>query len=115
MGTLYCHRCGVALGHLNDVYTSDPLGTPYQLTKFMKHTVPSALFDVVSVFETTSTGRYERYVVDAAASGAIEIDDHGRRNFIWLAGKRTGFRCEGGILRGPQEGIIERCITKNGP
>ncbi len=86
MAARYCHRCGVSLGLLNDVYTSEPLGTTYQLAKFMKHTVPSVLYEAVSVFESTSTGRYERYVVDAGASGAIEIDDRGRRNISWLAG-----------------------------
>ena len=105
MATRYCHRCSVCLGLLGDVYTSEPLGTGYQLAKFMKHTVPSGLYDAVSVFESTSTGRYERHIVDAGASGAVEIDDAGRRNIIWLAGERTGFRWESGVLQGPQDGV----------
>jgi hypothetical protein len=36
----YCHRCAAALGYLQDMYTSDPLQSPYQLEKFIKHTVP---------------------------------------------------------------------------
>lgn len=105
MAACYCHPCSAKLGLLNDVYTSEPLGTQYQLTKFMKHTVPSTCHDVVSVFESTSTGRYEQYVVDAGASGAVEIDDRGRRNIVYLAGERAGFRWERGVLQGPQDGI----------
>jgi len=67
MAIVYCHRCGVSLGLLGEVYTSDPLGTPYQLLKFMKHAVPSSHYQAVSVFETTSTGRYDRHIVDATA------------------------------------------------
>lgn len=105
MATRYCYPCGVDLGLLNNVYTSDVLGTTYQLTKFMKHSVPSQFHGVVSVFESTSTGRYEKYIVDTVASGAVEVDDQNRRNFIWLAGERTGFRYEHGILQGPQDGV----------
>ncbi len=105
MAARYCHACSVCLGFLNDVYTSEPLGTQYQLAKFMKHTVPSGLHDAVSVFESRSTGRYEQHVVDVGASGAVEIDDRGRRNIIWFAGERTGLRWEGGVLQGPQDGV----------
>jgi long-subunit fatty acid transport protein len=94
MATRYCHRCGVDLGLLNNVYT----------TKFMKHTVPSSLSPIVSVFESMSTGRYEN-VISTVASGAVEIDDQNRRNFIWLAGERTGFGYEHGALQGPQDGV----------
>ena len=105
MTVRYCHQCGVELSLLRDVYTSEPLGTSYQLGKFMKHTAPNPLLDVVSVFETTSEGRYRNYIVDAAASGGVELDDAGRRNIVWLAGERTGFRYEAGRLAGPTDGI----------
>jgi len=105
MITRYCHRCGANLGLFGDVYTNDVLGTPYQLSKFMKHTVPNAFWNAVSVFETASTGRYADYVVNAVASGAVEIDHMGRRNFIWLAGELTGFRYEQGVAQAPQDGV----------
>lgn len=105
MTTRYCRPCGAELGFLNDVHSSDVLGTTYQLTKFMKHTVPRAFLDSVSVFETASTGRYADYVVDTAACGTVEIDDRNRRNLIWLAGDRTGFRYKGRILQGPADGV----------
>lgn len=100
----YCHRCAARLGYLQDVYTSDPLQSQYQLDKFIKHTVPLS-HPSASVFDSTSTGEYASYVVDAAASGAVELDVYGRRNFIWLAGRPTGFSYKDGALVGPTDGV----------
>jgi len=100
----YCHRCAVILGHLQDVYTSAPLQSQYQLDKFIKHAVPLT-HPSASVFNITRTGPYANYVVDTAASGAVELDAHGRRNFIWLAGHPTGFSYMDGVLIGPTDGV----------
>lgn len=100
----YCHRCAALLGYLQDVYTSDPLQSPYQLDRFMKHTLPLS-HPSASVFNSTSTGDYANYVVDAAASGGVEFDAHGRRNIIWLAWRPTGFDCKNGALAGPTDGV----------
>ena len=102
--TYYCHRCAAQRGYLQDVYTSDPLQSPYQLDKFIKHTVPFS-HPSASVFNNTSTGEYASYVVDAAASGAVELDAYGRRNFVWLAGRPTGFSYKDGALVGPTDGV----------
>jgi hypothetical protein len=77
------------------VYTSDPLQSQYQLDKFIKHTLPLS-HPSASVFKSTSTGDYANYVVGAAASGAVELDAYDRRNFIWLAGRPTGFSYKDG-------------------
>jgi len=100
----YCHRCSAQLGYLQDVYTSDPLQSQYQLDKFIKHTLPLS-HPSASVFNSTSTGDYANYVVDAAASGVVELDAQGRRNFIWLAGRPTGFSYKNGALIGPTDGV----------
>ena len=100
----YCHRCAARLGYLQDVHTSDPLQSPYQLDKFIKHTLPLS-HPSASVFNSMSTGDYANYVVDAAASGAVELDAYGRRNFIWLAGRPTGFSYKDGALVGPTDGV----------
>jgi hypothetical protein len=100
----YCHSCAARLGYLQDVYTSDPLQSPYQLGKFIKHALPLS-HPSASVFNSTSTGEYANYVVDAAASGAVELDARGRRNFIWLAGHPTGFSYKDGALVEPTEGV----------
>ena len=102
--TYYCHRCAAQRGYLQDVYTSDPLQSPYQLDKFIKHTVPFS-HPSASAFNNTSTGEYASYVVDAAASGAVELDAYGRRNFVWLAGRPTGFSYKDGALVGPTDGV----------
>ncbi len=102
--THYCHRCAVRLGFLQDAYTSDPLQSQYQLGKFVKHTLPPS-HPFASVFNSTSTGDYAGYVVNTAASGAVEIDGHGRRNIIWIAGRPTGFSLQNGALVGPTDGV----------
>jgi len=102
--TYYCHPCAMRLGFVQDVYTSDPLQSEYQLDKFIKHTVPLS-HPFASVFNSTSTGDYAAYVVDAAASGAVEFDAQGRRNLIWIAGRPTGFRFQNGVLVGPTDGV----------
>src|SRR5262245_12080078 len=96
----YCHRCATRRGYLQNVYTSDPLQSSYQLDKFIKHTLPLS-HPSTSVFNSTSTGKYANYVVDATASGAVELDARGRRNFVWLAGHPTGFSYMDGALIAP--------------
>jgi hypothetical protein len=43
---------------MGKVPDGDLLGTPYQLEKHIKHTVPDAKYDVQSVFNNTSTQVY---------------------------------------------------------
>jgi hypothetical protein len=76
--TYYCHSGAAQLGLLQDVYTSDPLQTMYQLEKFVKHTIPPS-HPCWSLFNSTSTGDYANYVVATAASGAVELDARSRR------------------------------------
>ena len=90
MSKYYCHRCSVSNGYYINVYTSEPLGTPYQLAKFWKHTVPSTQDGIVSVFNSTSTGLYERYIIDAVDSGVVEFDHRRHRNIIGMAGEHIG-------------------------
>ena len=104
MTQYYCRRCAKALGHLANVYTSDPLQSTYQMEKLVKHVVPGLNRDS-SVFNSTSTGPYANYVVNAAASGAVELDSRGRRNIIWPAGRPTGFDYRNGALVGPTDGV----------
>jgi hypothetical protein len=101
---IYCHQCAQRLGLLADVYTSAPLQSKYQLNKFTKHTIPHS-HPSASVFGTTSTGEYVKYVADAAASGSVEIDAYGRRNIIRMPGHPTGFRIDKGATLGPTDGV----------
>ncbi len=101
----YCHKCAASLGHLSRAYTSEPLGTTYQLAKFIKHTVPDPKFRIQSVFESGTTQKYAAYIVEASLSGSVELDDKGRRNIIWAAGEPTGFLFKSGALVRPQDAV----------
>lgn len=105
MPTYYCHSCASKLGHLNPAYTTQPLGTTYQLGKFMKHTVPDPTLDIQSVFDSADTQKYADHIVQASLSGSVEFDDLGRRNVIWAAGEQTGFQYANGNLVQPQDAV----------
>jgi hypothetical protein len=99
---IYCRLCAGRLGHLTDVFIGAPVLSTYQLGKFLKHTAAGG---DASVFSSTSTGPYGDYIVSAAASGLVEVDDKGRRNFIFIAGQPTGFDYRNGTLIGPTEAV----------
>jgi hypothetical protein len=80
------------------------LQSQYQLDKFAKHILPLSQ-PSASVFNSTSAGNYANYVVDAGASGAVELDAYGRRNIILIAGRPTGFSYVAGALVGPTDGV----------
>lgn len=95
-------------GYLQDVYTSGPLQSSYQLKKFMMHSVPqspSTSKATHSLFTNPSTSQYQDYIVNAVYSGAVKIDGN-RRNFIFAAGRHTGFSYEYGVLAGPTDGVL---------
>ena len=93
------------MGHLSPAYTSQPLGTTYQLAKFIKHTVPDPGLPIQSVFESNSTQKYATYIVEASLSGSVEFDNKGRKNIIWAAGEPTGFQFKDGSLMRPQDAV----------
>jgi len=90
MPTYYCHNCAIKSGYLSNYYPSSPVGSSYQLEKYIKHTNPDPSFDYLSVFSIPSTDEYKNYVVSASCSGSVEIDNEGRRNIIYVAGKNIG-------------------------
>ena len=104
----YCHTCAAGRGYLANVFTSGLLQSTYQLEKYMKHTLPSSLSTsgaVQTFFSNPSTSEYETHVVDAINSGAVKI--HGkRRNFIFAAGRQTGWSCTYGVFAGPTDGVL---------
>ena len=48
---------------------------------------------------------YADHLRNGLLYGAIEVDDNGRTNIIWAAGKETGFRYEAGQFNGPCDAI----------
>jgi hypothetical protein len=72
------------------VDTSSLTGSKYQLDKFVKHTAPQGNYNLNSVFASSSYQSYRDWLVDATASGSLEVDDMGRHNLVYVAGEKTG-------------------------
>lgn len=105
VSVFYCHRCGAEEGFLRQASTGGFLQSSYQLQKFMKHTIPSTVHDVASVFNDPSTQTYANYIVNTFASGCIEIDDRNRLNVMWVAGKQVGMKLEKGVPVLPADAV----------
>ncbi len=73
----------------------------------MKHTAPSAsaVYPINSVFNDSTYQSYENHIVNAAASGFLEIDDKGRKNIIWFAGSQIGVEYHNGVFVTPTDGV----------
>jgi hypothetical protein len=110
---IYCHPCGRARQRVYRPPT-DPLATPYQLGKYLKHTVVDPTFMVQSIFNSTSTQAYEHYVVEATTAGAVELDGWGRWNLIVAAGKEVGVRYKRGRPVAPQDAIKAVLSSEDG-
>ena len=101
----YCHKCAQQLGLTNDLPTGKVIQTPYQYNKYLKHTVEGSTYRIHSIFSDPSTSAYADHIVNAMCEGAVEIDDFGRKNIIWCAGRHTGFRYESGKLIRPSDAV----------
>ena len=105
MSTHYCHSCAVALGMVAPTLLGPLQQTQYQLSKFIKHTAPTGTYPKNSIFHQPDHQAYEKYIVTAAASGYLEIDDHGRKNLIYFAGQETGLCRDGSGFSWPCSGV----------
>ncbi|MBR10820.1 MAG: hypothetical protein CMP48_24475 [Rickettsiales bacterium] len=92
MGSYYCHKCATEESYLNPSGSENLnfTGSAYQLTKFLKHTLPVTQSGLVSVFVDPSYLTYKDYTVNTLFSGSVEIDDSGRKNILWLANENAG-------------------------
>lgn len=92
MSTYYCHECARRDGHISPVVPTSglPPASGYLLEKFIKHTIETSGHPINSVFNDPRWGVYQNYIVAGAASGALEIDDLGRKNLVFFAGRETG-------------------------
>jgi hypothetical protein len=103
MSIYCCHNCGHS--RFGSPSTGKLLDTPYQLEKFIKHTIPSTGYDRASVFRDPSTQAFGNYWVNARASGCYEIDDMGRCNIIWFASSTVGDLYENGKAGLPEDAV----------
>jgi hypothetical protein len=71
-------------------------GSDYQFGKFIKHTVPIGGYEnVLSIFNRPDYSGYLNYTVSASLSGCAQVDDSGRSNLIWYAGRHVGMTYSG--------------------
>lgn len=105
MSDYYCHNCAKSLGLLRNVYTSNLMVSEYQLEKYIKHSIPSQDYPYHSVFDNSSTDVYRNYVINASCSGSVEIDNKGRRNIVWIAGRKVGAFFKNGKLHLPHDAV----------
>jgi len=81
------------------------LGSVEQYGSHYKHTVPESRFPIQPVFSDPSTSAYGDHLVNAILAGAVEIDDLGRTNIIWAAGRETDCGNEFGHLIQPADAM----------
>ena len=90
MSDFYCHECAAKNGWMNVATEANLTGTPYQNGRFIKHTTPSGIYPIISVFDDPSYSANSGYLASASMFGCLEVDDSGRRNLVWDAEKRVG-------------------------
>jgi hypothetical protein len=107
MPQYYCHQCAISNSLVRPASPSSLTDTPYKLCKFIKHTAPSAsaVYSINSVFNDPTYQAYENYVVNATASGFLEIDYQGRKSIIWFAGSEIGVEYHNGVFVAPTDGV----------
>ena len=105
MSTYYCHACAI-LGLVTPAFPVSLTGTQYQLDKFIKHTAPTGIYSINSVFNDPTYEAYSGFIVTGTISGFMEIDDRGRKNFHWYAGEQTGVEYRNGGYNAPTNGVV---------
>lgn len=104
----YCHECAISTGVIDTIEAEklNLTGTSYQCGKFMKHTAPTGTFlEKNSIFVDPTYKNYRDNVITGSISGMVEIDERGRKNIIWHAGKVTGVMLVNGVYVAPEDGV----------
>ena len=81
-------------------------GTSYQLEKFIKHTAPTGVYSLNSVFSGPSYDQYHDYIITTTVSGSVQVDDRGRTNLLYFAGSGIGVTYENGRLSIPADTVV---------
>ena len=94
------------MGELRNVCSSGPFSSTYQLEKYIKHTVPKSSYPFQSIFDNPATTDYRKAIVNTACAGAVEYDDRGRKNIIYVATTgRIGCSFRNGVFERPNDTI----------
>jgi hypothetical protein len=96
MSQHYCRECAARQGWIDPPLPSNLTGSQYQVDKFLKHTLPTNTPKRTGVFDDPSYPAFADYMISSSMSGSVEVDDSGRTNHIWYAGKRVGATFENG-------------------
>jgi len=105
MPQYFCHQCAISNKLVIPVEPFTFTGTSYQLDKFIKHTAPTGIYQINSVFDDPTYTTYHDYIVTGTISGMLEIDDRGRKNLIWYAGRETGAEYQNDVFIAPASGV----------
>jgi len=103
----YCHACAIRLGHMIPGLSTAPnlTGSNYQFGKYLKHTAPTSYGGLLSIFSEPDYVQYQVFTVNTSLSGCCQIDDRGRTNLIWYAGRHVGMTFENGRYFCPDDSI----------
>ena len=110
MSNNYCRSCAIAKSLIDKdaLPTGNLTGEPYQLDKFLKHTQTGYWTKGrTSLFSDPSYSNYAQYLLSAALSGYLEVDDQQRKNLILIAGKVVGsyYDPQTGMVIYPEDGV----------
>jgi len=106
MKTYYCHECSILLGLVTPNLPESLTGTSYQLEKYIKHTAPTGIYPTNSVFDITDYEDYRDFVVTTTVSGTAQVDDYGRVNLFWVAGREIGATYDNGKFILPDDSVF---------
>lgn len=98
MSQYFCHTCALKNGTYApfDATKINLTGSSYQFDKFIKHTAPTGGYEnLLSIFSRPEYTDYQKFTVSASLSGCAQIDDDGRTNLIWYAGRHVGMTYSG--------------------
>lgn len=97
MPKYYCNKCAGNYLESNFVGANTNFtGSNYQNNKWYKHMEGSGSYPLNSVFKkedfegNSEYDTYKNYMIEGKYSGSLEIDDKGRENIIYFAGKDIG-------------------------
>jgi len=103
MATYYCGPCRLSLGYAPALPSGALLQTNSQQAKHAKHTLVERSERLQSIFSDPSTATIRVEVENALSSGAMEVNERGRINFLTWSGQGVGHRYEWGTRIEGQE------------
>ena len=105
MSHYYCLTCRTRLGLVSPVRPFSLTGTPDQAASFTKHTAPTGIYQVNSIFDKPTYEDYAGYVATGTLAGDLVINYYGQKSLIWYSDERTGAEYHNGVFVAPTFGV----------